>query len=161
MSEVITKEKPETNLYEVGYLVSPLVTEEAITATVDEVVRMAIEKAGGAVTGQTMPKRRALAYQVGKSINHKRTNFREAYFGAIRFEAMSDMMAEVKKSLDASDIVIRFIIINIPRRVEIPVVAKRVPVRRGKPTEKLPGDKPEITKEEIDKEIEGLLAPAA
>lgn len=161
MSEVTKKEKPETSLYEVGYLLNPMITEESLTASVDELIRSAIERAGGVVTSQTQPKRRALAYQVGKSVNHKRTNFREAYFGAIRFEALPEVLAEIKKNLDQGELILRFILINIPRRAEAPVVPKRIPARRAKVADKVTGEKTEISKEEIDKEIEGLLTPAA
>lgn len=161
MSEVVKKEKPETNLYEIGYLLSPMITEESLTTSVDEFIRSAIERAGGVVTSQTQPKRRVLAYEVGKSVNHKRTNFREAYFGAIRFEALPDILAEIKKNLDQGELILRFIMVNIPRRAEAPVAPKRIPTRRAKVADKVTGEKTEISKEEIDKEIEGLLTPAA
>ena len=164
MSEMIQKEKPETNLYEVGYLLSPMVPEEDAVAKADEGVRMAIEQAPAVVTSAVHPKRRPLAYAVGKSVNHKRTSFREAYFGSFRFEAMSDALVNLKKSLDESDLVIRFIIVSVPRRAELPIVPRRAPVRRAatQSSDKVATpEKAQISEEEIDKEIEGLLAPAA
>lgn len=162
MSEEAPKVKPETTLYEVGYLLSPLIPEEEILAKADEIVRVAIEGAGATVTNTTNPKRLPLAYQIGKSINHKRTNYREAYFGAIRFESLTESVAKIKASLDQNELALRFIIVNVPRRAELPIVPRRVPTRRTKVADKgADVAKPEISKEEIDKEIEGLLAPAA
>ncbi len=154
----------ESKAYEIGYLLSPLVLEEAILAMVDELVRTPVEKAGGTVTGTTPPKRQALAYQIGKAINHKRTNYREAYFGAVRFDAAPETLAAIKKDLDLAENILRYIMINLPRRAELPAAKRPLGARRAKaPTadKTVKGAKPEITKEEIDKEIEGLLTQTA
>lgn len=163
MSENALDSKLESRLYEVAYLVTPLITEEEILATVDAALRLPVDQAGGLVTGVTHPKRQPLAYAVGKSVNHKRTLYREAYFGAIRFELDPVAVEQVKKSLTENELVLRFITAILPRRKEVPVAPRRpVAARRSKSGDKIATPaKPELSKEEIDKEIEGLLAEAA
>ena len=162
MSDRATKEKLDTRLYEVAYLVSPLIAEEAVLGAIDEAIRLPVEKLGGVVTGVTHPKRQVLAYKVGKSINHQCTSYCEAYFGALRFELDPISIAAVKKSLALNELVLRFVTVILPRRPEIVAAPRRPMARRTKLADKvITTAKPELSKEAIDKEIEGLLAEVA
>ena len=155
MTENLNEKEPK--LYEIGYLLSPLVAEAALADTVNTVIRKAVENAGAKITTETAPIMRALAYEVKKEFGGKTAKFSDAYFGAIRFEARPSVIAAINETLDHSELVLRFMTIIAPR--ENPPRAPRRPVAAAKA--KAPEgdlDKTPMTTEDIDKEIEGMLA---
>ncbi len=150
----------QLNVYEVGYLLSPLVAEEKV---VDEVnnIRLVLEASGGLIVSEENPKMIGLAYTVSKSISSKKSSFDNAYFGAIKFSLLPNKISEVKVSLDKNDLILRFLIIktvkDTPRVSFAPAsmgVVKTDPIKVAKVETK---EKETMTEQEIDKEIEGLL----
>lgn len=155
-----------TNLYEIGYLLNPLIPAEGVAAEADKALRTPIEALGGEVASQLMPFMRPLAYSVTKSIGSKKSSYKDAYFGALRFELTSDKIADLKESLDKSEMVLRFLLIRLPKNAERVInFTYRKPASRHdgsterstapKETEIL--EKGEVNEEQLDKEIEGLL----
>lgn len=155
MTENINEKSPK--IYEVGYLLSPLVAEAALADTVNSTVRKAIEDAKAKITTETAPTMRTLAYEVKKETGSKIARFSDAYFGAIRFEARPSMIAQINEQLDHAELVLRFMTIIAPK--DNPPRAPRRPmaVAKAKPVEG-DVDKTPMTTEDIDKEIEGMLA---
>lgn len=157
MTENLNEKEPK--IYEIGYLLSPLVAEEKLAETVNTVIRKVVEDAGAKVTAETAPAMRALAYEVRKETAGKAARFTDAYFGAIRFEARPSMIAVINEHLDRAELVIRFMTIIAPK--DNPPRAPRRPVT-AKPAAKAPVDgdveKTPMKTEEIDAEIEGMLA---
>lgn len=148
---------PSHPVYEVGYLLSPLIAAEAVTETIDQTLKQAITTAGGTIAFEVAPKLTPLAYLVSRSENNKRTKYREAYFGALYFQAESEMIAAIQEALKGNNLVIRSLIMKTTTDAfRAPV--RRPELRRQSPTEG--GVKTELSSEEIDKEIEGLLRPA-
>lgn len=151
----------ETKTYELGYLLSPLVPAEQLTETATREVKQVLERAGAKIKTEIAPRSRTLAYPIKKTVEHKSSIFREAYFGAVRFTAPPEALTAVETGLKKSPLLVRFLIVTLPPRALAPAVP-----RRGARTEKTPpppggpGLSPKMTMEAIDKEIEQLLTPA-
>ncbi len=166
----ISQEAKPAKLYEIGYLLTPLLPSEQAAEVADTLFVSEIESAGGVVTSQLVPQMRPLAYPVAQSINSKISRFRDAYFGALRFELSSDEVVALKEKINKEEKVIRFLLVGLPKsasrtienysrssamarrelnEVETPVFVPEELISEA--------DKPEMTTEEIDKEIEDLL----
>ncbi len=134
--------------YEIGFLLSPLLVEESLDDTLKAVVVKAIAAQGGTVEELSAPRRLALAYPVAKVINHKRSNFKEAYLGSAVFIAPAEKVAKILQEITAAEVVIRTLLIEKPFRS----VVEALP-REPRAT---PPQTPSATAA-IDKEIEELL----
>ena len=166
MSEVETKEKNEieadvnSRVYELGYLLVPTLSEEDVPATFGNLKEL-VSSLGGIAISDEMPKMLTLAYPMVKVIANLRNKFKTAYFGWIKFTMDSDKVLELKKRLDLDPNLIRFLILKTVK--ENTINAKRF-VRgemgyRKTKTEKNGNEKAvPINKEEIDKEIEAMVA---
>ena len=140
--------KDEFQLYELGYILAPFVAEEALPDLIVD-LRKAIESAGGLLVQEEQPRLRALAYPIGKVIDHKRNIFKEAYFGFLKFQLVPNALAEVKGALDKFSSLLRFLILKT-----FPVETMRKMQRRiAKPAV--------VSHEEIDKQIENLFTETA
>ena len=119
-----------------------------------------MEVSSGQILSQTTPKMKVLAYEIVKSINNKNQKYKEAYFGAVKFQADPAFIENVKKLLDKNTDILRFLLLTIPKGADR-TLPKRSLSRKPK-TEasvKEEGEKGEpMSSEEIDKEIEGLIA---
>lgn len=159
--------------YEIGYLLTPLVPADNLAAVVSESIKQAVTAAQGVITSELEPRQTPLAHEVAKTINHKRSVFREAYFGALRFKLEPGKLPEFNQALKNQSEILRFLIITLPKDAANIIPLKRAPLaplsRRRAPsavkTEKeVEGEeapKVEMTKEAIDKEIDGLLVETA
>ena len=162
--EIIASEP--ANLYEIGYLLNPLIPTEGVSAEADKALRTPIEAVGGEVASQLMPFMRPLAYSITKSIGSKKSSYQDAYFGALRFELTADKIIALKESLDKSEMILRFLLIRLPKNAERVInFSYRKPASRHEgladpsvaPKEVETVSKGEINEEQLDKEIEGLL----
>ena len=154
--------------YEIGYLLSPFIPAEQLEEAVAKMFKTNIEAKKGVVTTTVAPKMRPLAYAVAKMVDNKKSVYRDAYFGAVRFEAIPSDITAIKEAFDKDANVVRFLIIVAPKGSEI-VTPKRVMTPRRTTTrasaESITSteDKPAVvvmSKEDIDKEIEGLISEA-
>lgn len=160
MENAVQSDTKEVKTYELGYLLSPLVPLEQAEESMEAMYQAGIAVKGGEVLSRTVPRMRALAYPVSKFTNNKRSLLSDAYFGAVKFTAAPDSITSVKEVFEKDGNIIRFLIVSVPKNAERPTVLRRPMMRRPRPT--LPkeeaGEKViEMTPEEIDKEIEGLL----
>ncbi len=170
MSTEMEKGGPETKLYELGYLFTPLVPAEEVGNAVTKAIKSAILAAGGSVASELEPKMSRLSYTISKSVEHRRTSFNEAYFGAIRLNLTPEAVALVEEKLKLEPMIIRFSFLSLPKDATKIVIPKRALAPRKRST--TPTDStdktPEaevapvvMTEEAIDKEIEGLLTKPA
>ncbi len=160
-------------LYEIAYLLSPLVMSENATAEVDSSIVAPIGNLGGILTSQMTPILRPLAYPVMKVISSKHQSYRDAYFGAARFELSTQQVLVLKDLLDKNDQILRFMILRLPKSADKainPIYRKILSSSRHdtpinsdliKDVEAPVEPKEELNKEELDKEIEGLLEEKA
>jgi len=147
-------------VYELGYLLVPTIPEENVAGVYTNLKDL-ISSFGGVAISDEMPKMIPLAYSMVKVVANVRSKFNTAYFGWIKFTMDSDKILKLKKKLDFDPEMIRFLILKTVK--ENTIAAKRF-VRgdmRKKPgvgkTENSEAVAP-INKEEVDKEIDALVA---
>lgn len=144
-------------LYEVGYLLIPLIPEDKVADEVN-VLRSYIETAGGFIVSEDQPKMRRLAYDIKqRGIASKKSRFNDAYFGWMRFHAASEGVLTVEEAFDKNDKVLRYLVIkpikDTPRIARVPGKTKP-----GAGVGEIDKDKKEvISDQDLDKEIDQLL----
>ncbi len=152
-----TKEATNSKVYELGYLLVPTIKEEDL-AVVYGNLKDLVTSLGGEAVSDEMPKIMNLAYSMTKVISNIRNKFSTAYFGWTKFTMDAAQIIELKKRLDLDPNYIRFLILKTVK--ENTIAAKRFV--RGetykRPTTKKDGEGAPINKEEIDQEIDALVA---
>lgn len=101
---------PEPKLYEIGYLLSPLVPAETKDETAVKEINQVVIQNGGQIEAEIAPAYLKLAYPVSKTLNHKHSIYKEAYFGATRFTVTPAALASIKAIFDKSPLLLRFLI---------------------------------------------------
>jgi small subunit ribosomal protein S6 len=136
----------EQKIYELGYLLSPLLPEEKLDEEIS-LLRKAIEDQKGFIMAEARPKMQKLAYLVKKLEN--------AYWGWIKFSVSPESIGVIKNSLEKlKDKVIRFLITETAKETLAPAPVKRL-IRKKK--EIVSEIKKDANLEEIDKKLEELL----
>lgn len=145
----------ELTTYEVGYILIPTLSDEAALEEAGKIVNL-VEEAGGSLFKQKNPEMMDLAYDMKKEIERKRHTFNKAHFGSIIFDLASDKIADIKKALDESDTVLRFLIIKVSKKILEQQEAKR----NYAPRKQAVSEKEEkaISGEALDSEIDALIA---
>jgi small subunit ribosomal protein S6 len=140
--------------YELMLVVRPDVADEAVQAIIDRVTRSLIT-GGGQITKVSPWGRRRLAYPIGQ--------FREGSYFIIVFDAPAEAVAELQRSLNITEEVMRHLV----TRVERPHGARRPAAADAEMAEgedELAGPPPEdedIPDTEFIDESESEAAPAA
>lgn len=162
-TENVTKIDSKT-AYELAYLLSPFVPADEVEKTMADIFARSLGAAEAVVVTEQAPRMRALAYSIVKSINNKNTSFRDAYFGWIKFSAEGAAAKQIKEALDKEANIIRFLIVHAlkpsPKAGFRRFASdRRTPVVEGQVVNPIEvADKGvEMTKEEIDREIDTLL----
>ncbi len=150
----------EQKMYEIGYLLSPLLAEEKLEEEVLG-IRKAIEDKQGFVISEARPKNQKLSYSV-KIPGSPAGGFGTAFFGWIKFLVDPDGLTEINAFLksplvSSANKLIRFLITGVKKETMSPKPERAVRKRRV-PAEGLAGkEKTEIKIEEVDKKLEELL----
>ncbi|MCX6731415.1 MAG: 30S ribosomal protein S6 [Candidatus Parcubacteria bacterium] len=130
----------EQKMYEIGYLLSPLIPEEKLDEEIGS-LRKLIEDKKGFILNEGRPKMQKLAYPIKK--------LETAYFGWIKFTADPSSLPEIK-----SPQIIRFLITEV---IKTPPAKKIIKKKKTLPAGVISGIKEGIKFEEIDKKLEELL----
>lgn len=148
-----------TQVYEVGFHLVPSLPEEKLAgefATIKDV----IEKNGGMFISDDFPKLIPLAYEMTKVVEARHDKFTKAYFGWIKFDLDPAMIKNVKEALDASPVILRYLIIKTVR--ENTLIGNMLKIREK--SAEIAADKKIETAEalpvneaEIDKQIDSLV----
>ncbi len=160
MSESENETTSNPQIYEVGYLLVPDLPEEEV-AREYSALKDAIVKEGAELISDEMPKKIPLAYSIEKVLANARHKFSAAYFGWVKFAVDREKISELKKKFDDNPKLIRFLLLKTVK--ENTIASKRfirdIPYRRPLVSRKKE-EKPAtpINKEEIDKEIEAMVA---
>jgi ribosomal protein S6 len=160
--QAVRGEVTDARVYELGYLLVPTIAEEDLSVNYGNLKEL-VASLLGQVISDDMPKMMTLAYPMLKVTENVRSKFDTAYFGWIKFKMDAEKILELKKHLDLDPLFLRFIIVKTVK--ENTLASKRFvgggQYRRGpvvkKYTEKVEPAIP-INKEEVDKEIEALVA---
>lgn len=152
--------EPNERVYELGYLLVPTIPQEDVPAVYGNLKEL-IASLGGVPIADEMPKMISLAYAMVKVVANVRNKFNTAYFGWTKFTMETDKVLELKKKLDLDPNFIRFLILKTVK--ENTIAAKRFVrgevMHRRPPTKKADDEVViPINKEEIDKEIDAMVA---
>jgi len=152
----------DPRIYEVGYLFVPTISEEELPVSYGNLKEL-ISSFGGQMISDEMPKMITLAYQMLKVVANVRNKFNTAYFGWVKFEMEPAKVLELKKKLDLSPEMLRFLIMKTVK--ENTIATKRFSYKDNthkrhttKNTDVETAEPVEINKEEIDKEIDAMIA---
>ncbi len=115
-------EETTTRLYELGYLITPTTPEGEVEGVVAE-LQKAIEKVEGSISSTGNPEFIDLAYTMEKNVGSKKMKWDQGYFGWMKFTAEPSALEALKKALDASKSLIRYILIKT--NVENTIVFKK------------------------------------
>lgn len=156
---MIQEEGNDNSVYELGFLLVPAITEEKLAETFGMIKNVILENDATAVS-EEFPKLLTLAYTMEKTINNKIERFKEGYFGWIKFEMPGEHTAKLEAKLRLRDDVIRHLLTKT-------VKENTIASKRGFGVRRRPGGKdevkdangaaPEMSKEQIDREIEALV----
>ena len=136
--------------YEIAFLLSPSIAEEAVLVHTQKVTA-ALEAGKAIISHAETPRKRRLAYPIGKETN--------AYFGWIKFTAPVEAIAEINKKIKLEKSTLRFLIVEdtiqimmMPRmpRMTAPTIAPTQPKREEETAERL-------DLEGLDKKLEEIL----
>ncbi len=162
MQDMDTEVKNEANgkqVYELGYLLVPTLTEENFPVVYNSIKDL-VSSFEGEYISEEMPKMIPLAYQMVKVVSNIRHKFTTGYFGWIKFTMDKEKIGELKKKLDLDPNVIRFLILKTVKENTMATkkfVGKDSAYRKSA-TKKEEGVEAEpINKEELDKEIDAMV----
>jgi len=152
-------EEADSKVYELGYLLVPTIKEEDVPVQYGNLKEL-ISGLGGELISDEMPKMIPLAYQMSKVVSNLRHKFDSAYFGWVKFVMEADKLLELKSRLDSDTNFIRFLILKTVK--ENTIAGRRFmqggAYRRSKARTSNNEPAVPINKEEIDKEIEAMVA---
>lgn len=109
-----TLEPKDNKIYEIGFLMSPAVRDEDLTARFDE-LKESLTAAGASFISEGAPEFIDLAYEMSKVIENKRVRFNQGYFGWVKIEVAPNAIAAIKELLDKHVLIIRYLLIIAPR----------------------------------------------
>ncbi|MCX6752706.1 MAG: 30S ribosomal protein S6 [Candidatus Nomurabacteria bacterium] len=152
-------EDGNSQVYELGYLLVPSIKEEDLGVNYGNLKEL-VASFGGEIITDEMPKAINLAYSMQKVTSNVRQKFSTAYFGWTKFIMDTQKVLEMKKHLDLDPNFIRFLILKTVKENTIAVkrFARGETYRRPKTKSSENETVVPINKEEIDKEIEALIA---
>ena len=143
----------DVRVYELGYLISPIVGEENLPHEMS-MLKDAVANLGANFITEEYPKFIELAYRMEKSIANKLEKFTQAYFGWMKFELEPEKVETLEEMLRKNDKIIRHILFKTVRENTLaPRKFHKTETHRRKPNEQ----KVEVNVEEIDKEIDALI----
>lgn len=153
-------EGAEKRVYELGYLLVPTIKQDDVPALYGNLKELLASLEGEVITDE-MPRTTPLSYTMQKVTSNVRHKFNTAYFGWVKFYMKPAKVLELKSKLDLDHDFIRFLIVKTVK--ENTIASKRfirddMSHRRTVSPRKESGPVAEINKEEIDKEIDAMVA---
>jgi len=127
-TEIKTEINQDVSIYEVGYHLVPTLAEETIPAQADA-VKAFITSVGGEIISEGAPIIKDLAYSISKTVKSIKSNYSKAYFGWVKFSTTPDTIEKIKTSLDASEVVIRYLLISTVKESTLIADKEKRPAR--------------------------------
>lgn len=151
--EIGTAEEAEAEqIYELGYLLSPSLSEESVLEEVGQ-IRSLITGRDGAVLGEGSPKLVHLAYRMEKTLAHRKQVFETAFFGWIKCSISPTCAEEIARLLKEREHLIRFLLVKSALDAALPSRPVRVAPPKRKP------ETPQTLDEAaLERELEELLS---
>ncbi|MCK5059970.1 MAG: 30S ribosomal protein S6 [Candidatus Pacebacteria bacterium] len=138
-------------VYEIGYLLVPSIPEEKIAEEAAS-VRGQVEKEGGLLIMEDIPKMRPLAYSISKIIDSKRERFNQAYFGWVKFEISCSKISLLEKEIENNPHIIRLICVKTVKESTLASIKPSLIKKTDSPKKKR-----EISEEELEKSIKKIV----
>ena len=170
MSE--TTHADNLSVYEIGYLIASNIPEEKIPAEAEAITKI-ISSAGSTMIADEAPHRIKLAYEMRKkNVGGSYEKYNEAYFGWVKFEVGSDVIENIKKSVEIHPSVLRMLLTNTVKEStylgkRAPAIAAEIAFKKVNPekTEDVVAhvEKKEVAPasiEEMDKSIDDMVKEA-
>lgn len=156
---VKTANKTDTSkIYELGYILVSSLPDEKITEEVESIKTLLVKNGAEIVSGED-PILIDLAYPMVKVVSTQRQKYSRGYFGWVKFETEGDTLAEIKKALDLSSTMLRYMIVKTVR--ENTLLNGKMILRKEEREEMVPeevGDEVSIESAEVlDKSIDDLV----
>ncbi len=111
MSKKETKTTENAKLYELGFHINPTLAEEKANAVFSQ-IKDVVTNNKGEVVKEGALKNIKFAYTIIKKIEGVNERFTNGYFGWVKFNAESDVIAKIKKAVDNDASIIRYIIVK-------------------------------------------------
>lgn len=110
-----TANKTDTSkIYELGYILVSSLPDEKIAEEVES-IKTLLAKNGAEVVSSEDPILIDLAYPMVKVVSAQRQKYSRGYFGWVKFEGEPEALSEIKKALDLSTTVLRYMIVKTIR----------------------------------------------
>jgi len=138
-------------VYELGYLLSPSLSEESVLEEVKH-IHSCITERSGTVVGEGHPKFVQLAYRMEKTVAHKKQVFETAFFGWIRYAASPAHAEDIARLLKDKEHLVRFLLVKSALDTPLPSRTPRAVAPKRKP--EVPQTLDEAA---LERELEGLL----
>ncbi len=160
MDNQVKNNKEDKKVYELGYIFVPTLTPEEIMTLFGDLKDLVSSFDGESISDE-MPKMIPLAYPMLKVVSNVRNKFSNGYFGWVKFFMSPEKILELKKKVDLDPNILRFLILKTVK--ENTIASKRFVGRDSayrKNISKKGKDKKivHINKEEVDKEIDAMIA---
>lgn len=136
--------------YEIGYLLSPAISEEEVLSHAAKITS-AIEESKGMVGRVEEPKKRKLSHEVRKEKN--------AYFGWITFQMAPEALPAIEKKIKGLGL-LRTMIVESTGEEIVPQRLRTIPSRAGTPhpiPRELEKMDEKLDLEALDKKLEEIL----
>jgi len=104
----------ERGSYEFAFHILPTVAEGEVPA-VFAALKDIITKAGGELFDEEVPERFDLAYDIVEHLEGKNRKFSSAYFGWIRFKAVSAKIEEITSEVETRTDILRYLLIRLTK----------------------------------------------
>ncbi|SRR5258706_5641501 len=144
-------------IYEFGYLLVGSMPEGDVPVKVSSLKNF-FESKGAEFIAEEFPKHVTLAYDMARSVDNKKSWFKDGYFGWMKFEVNPDIVDALMPELKRDHGILRFLLVKTVR--ESTMAAKRGLGRADykktyKRTEVLEPIKP-VDEEEIERKLEEI-----
>lgn len=155
-------EEMNTKMYEVDYLVMPLL-DEAAAQSLAASLRTGLTALSAEIAEEGAPKMVPLAYDLPRRIGEKKFTFTDAYFGWMRFHVEPSKQEAVKELFTRESQLLRHLIITLDKNAllaekkQAEARAKRAAEKSLENTE-AEAKAPENAEAAIDKEIDSMVA---
>ncbi len=101
----------ENRTYELGFILVPTILESDVDQKVAE-LKAAVAEAGGTVGAEGTTEFIDLAYRIEKNVKSKKMKWNQGYFGWMKFTAVPESQAVLKKALDGNLDLMRYMLVK-------------------------------------------------
>ena len=106
-----TEDRKEANIYELGYLILPSITEDKLSQVVSNLQGI-IKKAGAKELDSEAPMKIDLAYTMSKTVGARKYVANDAYIGWVKFEGEPMSVPEIDKAVKSLDEILRHLLVK-------------------------------------------------